>query len=58
MFIDFQLPNFKQFDGKGNPRQHVTNFVETYNNAGTQGDLLVKQFVHSSNNTLTSSLAQ
>ncbi|KAL0435423.1 UNVERIFIED_CONTAM: hypothetical protein Sradi_0250200 [Sesamum radiatum] len=34
-------------DGKGNPRQHITHFIETYNNTGTSGYLLVKQFVRS-----------
>ncbi|KAL0349343.1 UNVERIFIED_CONTAM: hypothetical protein Sangu_1162100 [Sesamum angustifolium] len=38
---------FQQFDGKGNPKQHVAHFVETCNNAGTYGDHLVKQFVRS-----------
>ncbi|KAM2889582.1 hypothetical protein FF1_013177 [Malus domestica] len=36
-----------QFDGKGNPKQHVAHFVETCNNAGTEGDYLAKQFVRS-----------
>ena len=40
-----QPPKFQQFEGKGNPRQHVTHFVETCNNAGTYWDLMVKQFV-------------
>ncbi|KAG5225543.1 DNA-binding protein [Salix suchowensis] len=31
----------------GNPRQHIAHFVETCNNAGTNGDLMVKQFVRS-----------
>ena len=44
---NYQPPKFQQFDGKGNPRQHVAHFVETCNNAGTDGDLLVKQFVRS-----------
>ncbi|KAK3023177.1 hypothetical protein RJ639_043486 [Escallonia herrerae] len=35
------------FDGKGNPRQHVAHFIETCNDAETEGDLLVKQFVQS-----------
>ncbi|KAK2986002.1 hypothetical protein RJ640_026392 [Escallonia rubra] len=43
----YQPPKFQQFDGKGNPKQHVAHFVETCNNAGTEGDLLVKQFVRS-----------
>ena len=36
-----------QFDGKGNPKQHVAHFVETCNNAGTEGDHIAKQFVRS-----------
>ncbi|KAH6831489.1 hypothetical protein C2S53_010419 [Perilla frutescens var. hirtella] len=43
----YQPLKFQQFDGKGNPRQHVAHFVETYNNAGTYGDYLVKKFVRS-----------
>ncbi|XP_027150582.1 uncharacterized protein LOC113750841 [Coffea eugenioides] len=43
----FQPPKFQQFNGKGSPKQHVAHFVETCNNAGTYGDLLVKQFVRS-----------
>ena len=42
----YQPPKFQKFDGKGNPNQHIAHFVETYNNAGIEGDLLVKQFVH------------
>ena len=44
---NYQPPKFQQFEGKGNPRQHVTHFVETCNNDGTYGDLMVKQFVRS-----------
>ncbi|KAL0309871.1 UNVERIFIED_CONTAM: hypothetical protein Sradi_5929400 [Sesamum radiatum] len=47
MPIGYQPPKFQQFDGKGNPKQHVAHFVETCNNAGTYGDHLVKQFVRS-----------
>ncbi|KAK4409412.1 hypothetical protein Sango_0014200 [Sesamum angolense] len=36
-----------QFDGKGNPKQHIAHFIKTCNNAGTDGDHLVKQFVQS-----------
>ncbi|KAM1557889.1 hypothetical protein PS1_041812 [Malus domestica] len=36
-----------QLDGKGNPKQHAAHFVETCNNAGTEGDYLAKQFVRS-----------
>ncbi|KAI4372914.1 hypothetical protein MLD38_011095 [Melastoma candidum] len=45
MPVGYQPPYFRQFDGKGNPRQHVAHFVETCNNAGTDGDWMVKQFV-------------
>jgi len=41
----YQPPKFNQFDGRGNPKQHVAHFIEMCNNAGTGGDLLVKQFV-------------
>ncbi|GKV21559.1 hypothetical protein SLEP1_g31529 [Rubroshorea leprosula] len=44
-------PKFQKFNGKGNPRQHVAHFVETCNNAGTYGDLMVKQFVRSLEDT-------
>ena len=37
----YQPPKFQQFEGKGNPKQHVAHFVETCNNAGTYGDYLV-----------------
>ncbi|KAL0404237.1 UNVERIFIED_CONTAM: hypothetical protein Sradi_2064500 [Sesamum radiatum] len=40
-----QPPKFQQFNGQGDPRQHIAHFVETCNNVGTDGDLLVKQFV-------------
>jgi hypothetical protein len=43
----YQPPKFQQFNGKGNPKQHVAHFVETCNNAGTDGDLLTKKFVRS-----------
>lgn len=41
----YQPPNFNEFDGRGNPKQHVAHFIEMYNYANTSGDLLVKQFV-------------
>ena len=40
----YQLPKFQQFDGKGNPKQHVALFIKTCN-AGTNGNLMVKQFI-------------
>ena len=43
----YKLPKFLQFDGKANPKQHIAHFVETCENAGTQRDLLMKQFVRS-----------
>ncbi|KAL0323628.1 UNVERIFIED_CONTAM: hypothetical protein Sangu_1982100 [Sesamum angustifolium] len=45
--MGYQPLKFQQFDGKGNPKQHVAHFVETCNNAGTYGDHLVKQSVRS-----------
>ncbi|KAL6314070.1 hypothetical protein AAG906_011805 [Vitis piasezkii] len=47
MPMGYQPPKFQSFNGKGNPRQHVAHFIETCNNASTDGDLLVKQFVRS-----------
>ena len=44
---NYQPPKFQQLEGKGNSRQHVAHFVETCNNTGTYGDLMVKKFVHS-----------
>ncbi|KAM1353362.1 hypothetical protein ACFX2H_032862 [Malus domestica] len=43
----YQPPKFMQFDGKGNLKQHVAHFIETCNNAGTEGDYHIKQFVRS-----------
>ncbi|KAL0458511.1 UNVERIFIED_CONTAM: hypothetical protein Slati_0478300 [Sesamum latifolium] len=45
MPTSYQLPKLQQFDGKGNPKQHIAHFIETCNNAGSDGHLLVKQFV-------------
>ncbi|KAJ9678184.1 hypothetical protein PVL29_022926 [Vitis rotundifolia] len=45
MFVGYQPPKFQSFDRRGNPKQHVAHFIETCNNACTNGDLLVKQFV-------------
>jgi len=36
------LKNFQKFDGKYNPKQHMKNFIETYNNVDTNDDLMVK----------------
>ncbi|XP_059650361.1 uncharacterized protein LOC132296149 [Cornus florida] len=47
MPIRYQPPKLQQFDGKGNPKQHVAHFIETCGNDGANGDLLVKQFVRS-----------
>ncbi|MBA0605115.1 hypothetical protein Godav_017726, partial [Gossypium davidsonii] len=37
---NYQPPKFQQFDGKGNPHQHIAHFVETYNSVGISGDLV------------------
>jgi len=42
---DYQPLKFQQFNGKGNPKQHVAHFTKTRNNIGTDNDLMVKQFV-------------
>ncbi|KAI5353101.1 hypothetical protein L3X38_005993 [Prunus dulcis] len=47
MPMSYQPPKFMQFDGKGNPKQHVAHFIEMCNSAGTNDDYLVKQFVRS-----------
>ena len=47
MPTNYPPPKFQQFDGKGNPRQHVVHFIETCNNVGAYGDYMVKQFVRS-----------
>ncbi|GAA0187041.1 hypothetical protein LIER_34329 [Lithospermum erythrorhizon] len=47
MPLGYQPPKFQQFDGVENPKQHIAHFIETCNNAGTTGDLMVKQFVRS-----------
>ena len=53
MPVGYQPPKFQSFakfqsfDWKGNPKQYIAHFIETCNNAGTDGDLLVKQFVRS-----------
>ncbi|KAA0054170.1 ty3-gypsy retrotransposon protein [Cucumis melo var. makuwa] len=47
MPLGYQPLKFQQFDGKGNPKQHITHFVETCENAGSRGDQLVRQFVQS-----------
>ncbi|KAL7139389.1 hypothetical protein ABFS83_09G047400 [Erythranthe nasuta] len=40
-------PKFQQFDGKGNPKQHLAHFVETCNDAGTYGEHLINKFIRS-----------
>ena len=47
MPMSYQPRKFQLFNRKGNSKQHVTHIVETCNNAGINGDLLVKQFVQS-----------
>ncbi|KAA0061113.1 ty3-gypsy retrotransposon protein [Cucumis melo var. makuwa] len=47
MPLGYQPPKFQQFNGKGNPKQHIAHFNETCENAGSRGDQLVRQFVQS-----------
>ncbi|KAL0433516.1 UNVERIFIED_CONTAM: hypothetical protein Slati_2685900 [Sesamum latifolium] len=42
MPIGYQPPKLQQFDGKGNPKQHIAHFIETCNNVDTDDVLLVK----------------
>ncbi|MBA0821841.1 hypothetical protein Goarm_018677, partial [Gossypium armourianum] len=37
---NYQPLKFQQFDGKGNPHQHIAHFVETYNSVGISRDLV------------------
>ncbi|KAL0363832.1 UNVERIFIED_CONTAM: hypothetical protein Sangu_0480800 [Sesamum angustifolium] len=39
MPMGYQPPKFQQFDGEGNPKQHMAHFVEMSNNKGTYGIL-------------------
>ncbi|WMV29846.1 hypothetical protein MTR67_023231 [Solanum verrucosum] len=41
----YQPPKLQQFDGKGNPKQHIAHFIKICNEYGTYGDYLVKEFV-------------
>jgi len=41
----YQPKKCQQFDGKANPKQHVGNFIETWNNASMGDDLMIKQLV-------------
>ena len=45
MLAGYQPSKFQPFDGKGNSKQHITHFIETCNNADTDGDLLMKKFM-------------
>jgi len=45
--LGFQPPKLQQFDGKGDPKQCIAHFIQTYNNAGTYDNLLVKEFMRS-----------
>jgi len=41
----YQPLKFQQFNRKGNLKQHVAHFIETCNNACTNHDLMVKEFI-------------
>lgn len=47
MPANYQPPKFQRFNGKANPRQYVSHFVETCTNIDTVRDLMVKHFVRS-----------
>ncbi|KAL0285165.1 UNVERIFIED_CONTAM: hypothetical protein Sangu_2792000 [Sesamum angustifolium] len=50
MLENYQPPTFEEFNGHEDPQQHIAHFMEKCNNAGTDRDLLVKQFVLSLKN--------
>jgi len=37
----YQPAKLNQFDGKGNPKQHIAHFIATCSNASTEGDRMV-----------------
>lgn len=41
MDVEYFPPMLQQFDRRDNPKQNIAHFVETCNNASTNGDLLV-----------------
>ncbi|TYK09793.1 ty3-gypsy retrotransposon protein [Cucumis melo var. makuwa] len=41
----YQPPKFQQFDGKGNPKQHVAHFIETCETADMLEQLLENQLI-------------
>ncbi|KAI0524718.1 hypothetical protein KFK09_004102 [Dendrobium nobile] len=43
----FIPPSFKNFDGTGNPKQHLAHFRASFCNAGGSDALLFRQFVSS-----------
>ncbi|TYK04935.1 retrotransposon gag protein [Cucumis melo var. makuwa] len=47
MPLGYQPLKFQQFDGKGNPKQHIAYFVKTCENVGSREDQLVKQYIRS-----------
>jgi len=41
MPLSYEPPKFQQFNGKGNPKQHIAYFVDTCNNIEIDGDLKI-----------------
>ena len=42
---NYQPLKFNQFDGKGNPKENMTHFIKTCNNASMNEERLVEQFI-------------
>ncbi|TYK29709.1 ty3-gypsy retrotransposon protein [Cucumis melo var. makuwa] len=47
MPLGYQPLKFQQFDGNGNPKQHIAHFVETCENTRSRRDQLLRQFIRS-----------
>ncbi|KAA0025352.1 ty3-gypsy retrotransposon protein [Cucumis melo var. makuwa] len=43
MSLGYQPPKFQQFDGKGNPKQHIAHFIETCETAESREDQLFRK---------------
>ncbi|KAL0381902.1 UNVERIFIED_CONTAM: hypothetical protein Slati_4609800, partial [Sesamum latifolium] len=50
MPTSYQHPKLQQFDGKGNPKQHIAHFIETCNNAESESidswDKMEREFLN------------
>ncbi|KAA0037365.1 retrotransposon gag protein [Cucumis melo var. makuwa] len=47
MLLGYRPLKLQQANVNGNSKQYITHFIETFENAGSKGDQLVRQFVRS-----------